>query len=39
MKIGDKIRELREHLGLTQEELAQKLNTTRQKIIKIVRRL
>lgn len=35
MKIGQKIKELREKANLTQEELAKHLNTTRQSIIKI----
>lgn len=35
MKMGEKIKELREKMGLTQEEFAKKLGITRQSVIKI----
>lgn len=35
MNVGEKIKSLRESLGITQEQLAKKLGTTRQAIIKI----
>lgn len=34
MKMADQIRKYRKELGLTQEELAEKLNTTRQSVSK-----